>query len=430
MSEQSPLESTSHQSSTSPSWRAWIEPWYAVYALLGAVSAGLLPILIPLFVHQQGTAAEVGLVMAALNASGLLAPLWSWLADRYRWHRQIIAGGMALTAIGTTIFMFVTNAVLWVVIALLLNLGAIAAATIANLLIIERFPRTEWDERLGWLQTAYGGGQVFGLLITAFLGQANLRMGFGITALCCFIGMGIAWRFVRTPSAARPTIPLLRHHPKHTDGMFSSPYQLLHHLNPTLICNRNGILTTPLSVWLGVWLLAASGAGSFFALYPIVMQQIFSIAPSIAAGGFAVAAALGLLLYAPAGDLMHRIGPLAVVRYALIVRAGACALLWLIGNVSVGFVPVITIFIIIVLSWSFISVSATDLTALLSPVEGGESIGLFNAISALANIIGASLGGWIAVQFGYPAVIAWAALGVACGAAGTYILRPPPQAAS
>ena len=36
------------------SWRKWIEPWYVVYAMLGAVIAGLIPISLPLRVDQDG----------------------------------------------------------------------------------------------------------------------------------------------------------------------------------------------------------------------------------------------------------------------------------------------------------------------------------------------------------------------------------------
>jgi hypothetical protein len=38
------------------SWRKWIEPWYVVYAMLGAIIMGLIPVLLPLRVDQGGNA--------------------------------------------------------------------------------------------------------------------------------------------------------------------------------------------------------------------------------------------------------------------------------------------------------------------------------------------------------------------------------------
>ena len=42
-------------------WRQWIQPWYLVYTLLGAITAGLIPVLLQLIASQGGSAAQVGL---------------------------------------------------------------------------------------------------------------------------------------------------------------------------------------------------------------------------------------------------------------------------------------------------------------------------------------------------------------------------------
>ena len=82
------------------SWRRWVEPWYLAYALQGATVAGLAPILLPLAVSRASSATYVGLVMAAFSLGGLTAPLWGGLADRYRLHRWLLAGGLLVTALG------------------------------------------------------------------------------------------------------------------------------------------------------------------------------------------------------------------------------------------------------------------------------------------------------------------------------------------
>jgi VIT1/CCC1 family predicted Fe2+/Mn2+ transporter len=55
------------QAHPTQTWRQWIEPWYLVYALLGAIAAGLIPVLLPLIASKDGSAAQVGLVVATVS---------------------------------------------------------------------------------------------------------------------------------------------------------------------------------------------------------------------------------------------------------------------------------------------------------------------------------------------------------------------------
>jgi len=67
-----------------------------------------------------------------------------------------------------------------------------------------------------------------------------------------------------------------------------------------------------------------------------------------------------------------------------------------------------------VVAWAVISVGGTALAAQRSPAGEGEGIGVYNAASAAAGVVGAILGGWTAARWNYPAV---AAVGAACIAA-------------
>jgi fucose permease len=70
----------------------------------------------------------------------------------------LLAGGLLATALGLAVFPFTTLPMAWLGLALLAGLGAAAAATVANLFVVEAHPQIEWDDRIGWLQTFYGGG--------------------------------------------------------------------------------------------------------------------------------------------------------------------------------------------------------------------------------------------------------------------------------
>ena len=127
--------------------------------------------LLPLAVHRSRGAAYVGWVIAAYNLGGLTAPLWGILADRYRLHRYLVVGGGVIAAAGLAAFPLIPVAAAWPALALLQGMGASGAATIANLFVVEAHPQEEWEARIGWLQTCYGGGQVCGLFVAAALTQ-------------------------------------------------------------------------------------------------------------------------------------------------------------------------------------------------------------------------------------------------------------------
>jgi MFS transporter, DHA1 family, tetracycline resistance protein len=416
VAEQSTAPSAGQPGQPAP-WHHWVEPWYLAYALLGATVAGLVPVLVPLTVSRLGDVTQVGFVMAAVNLGGLTAPLWGGLADRYRLHRWLLMGGLAVTAAGLAAFAFTAEPIAWLGLALLQGTGAAAAATIANLFVVEVHPQVEWDERIGWLQTFYGGGQVAGLLLAGLLGQAHPRLGLlaaaGLSALALLPG----WLYTRTPSRSLPSQPVLLHPARHGEWATSSPQRLFHHLHWKTLQHLGSPLRSPFGVFLLAWLLSYTGAAAVFTLYPVLMQQVYGVLPGLSSGGLGVAAGLGLALYSPAGRWSERVGARRVLEIALGVR-------WLafLGLLVLTLVPAgrhgwlaLLAFLFVVLAWSLLSVSGTALTAQLSPVTEGEGMGIFNAATALAGVIGAALGGWIAGRWGYASVIGFAVVGVAGG---------------
>jgi DHA1 family tetracycline resistance protein-like MFS transporter len=400
-------------------WQQWVEPWYLAYALLGVAAGGLVPILLPLGVNQLGGASNAGLVVAAFNLGGLAAPVWGGLADRYRLHRWLLAGGLLVASAGLAAFPFATSMAAWLGLALVQGIGVAGAATVANLFVVEAHPQAEWDERIGWLQTFYGGGQVVGLLLAGVLSSISLRVGLLAAAGVTAAAVLIAWPTTHTPPrpAASTPRPVLLHPARHGEWAVSSPQRLFHHLTRDTLRQLGPVMHSSFAVFLAVWLLTFGGAATVFALYPVLMQQVYGVAPGLSSAGFAVAAGLGLALYSPAGRWSERFGPMRVVRAALGVRL--VAFLGLLGlgltHTSGAAWLALLAFLFVVLAWSLLSVGGTALTARLSPVGEGEGMGIFNAVTALAGVVGAALGGWVAGQWGYNAVSGLAAAGVGLG---------------
>lgn len=379
--------------------------------------AGLLPILLPLFASRAGNPTYVGLVMAAVSLGGLTAPLWGSLADRYRLHRLLLAGGALVTAMGLAASTLARLPAVEVALALVLGIGTAAAGTVANLFVVEFHPQPEWDERIGWLQTFYGAGQVAGLLVAGFVGQGSLRGGLWIAAGLSGLAAGVGWLTTHPVPASPAAKPLLRHPVQNGEWAIGSPQRLFHHADLRALQGLGPALRSPFGLFLAVWLLAFGSAAAFFAPYPVLMQRVYGIGPAISAAGFAIAAGCGLALYSPAGRWSDRFGPARVLQLALVVRLLAFA-----GLLVLGFLPLtgrawlaLLGFALVVLAWSVLSVSSTALAANLSPVGEGTGLGIFNAATAVAGVLGAVVGGWAAGRWGYNAIPALALAGIALG---------------
>jgi DHA1 family tetracycline resistance protein-like MFS transporter len=396
------------------SWLQWTEAWYISYGVLGLVVAGIIPILLPIIADLQNGPGHVGLVMALFRFGGLTAPLWGRWADRYRLHRWLLAGGLAVTSVSLFVFAEIDSSSLRLVFAMLMGTGATGAATVANLFIIERHPEEEWDRRVGWLQTFYGGGQIGGLILAAIV--TNFHPSYGLLMAALLTGAAIlpAWKKTYTPSEWGGEKSLLPYAVHVGEWSWGSPLQNLHMPSIEDLSHLKIVLSSPFILFLMEWILAFFGSFSVFLLYPLLMKQAYDISPTHASLIFAVAVAIRLRLYSLAGRWADRFGPQRMLWAGFLLRLGAFTGLYLLtltpfagriwlASMSLGF---------LVLSWALVIVSATVLTARLSPVGEGIGMGYFNAATALSAVVGAAVGGWVAERWGYSSTLIVAILGL------------------
>ncbi len=401
------------------------EGWYLSYALLGLSAAGLVPILLPLDIGRSAGAGYIGLVMAAFNLGGLSAPLWGWLADRFRIHRWLLVGGLVGTAAGAATFPAVPSLAVRTMLAFLTGIGLASASTTANLFIVEMHPRAEWDARIGWLQTFYGSGQVIGLVLAGLIGRTEPAKGLWLAGaisvaaiLPAFFG---TWRERALLTERRPVLSRPAHHAEWPVG---SPQHLYHYLRLNGLGKVLSAAGSPFGLFLAAWSLGFSGSAAIFSLYPIVMQQQFGVLPGRSAAGYAFAAALGLFLYAPAGAWSAARGPLPMLRGALGLRTAAFLALTVLAIAPVpgrGWLAMFS-FLFVVLAWSVLSVSSSALVAALSPEKEGEAMGIFNAATSFSGVVGAAVGGWSAGRWGYATIPVLGLLGAASGLLITFKL--------
>jgi MFS family permease len=398
-------------------WRRWVELWYVAYALFGTTATGIIPIVVPLAISRHGNAADMGMVMAAISLGGLTAPFWGGLADRYRLHRWLLAGGFTVTAVGLALFPFTTTTAAWLGLALLQGLGVAGASTVANLFVVEVHPEAEWDERIAWLHTFYDGGQVSGLLLAAWVSQTDLRLSLLMLAGGTLVAAWLGWWATQTPPVPLQPRPVLLRPVQHGEWTLGSPQRHYHHLGWQELQWLGMVLRTPFSLFLATWLISFIGSSAFFAFYPVLMQQVFGMAAWLSSSVFALAVGLRLLLYAATGHWSETYGPVWVLRAALGVRLLAFLTIFSLRHAPASSQSILALLSVtcIVLPWSLFSVSSTALTAHLSPVGTGTGMGMLNATTAIAGMMGAMVGGWLAVHWGYHAVLGLAVAGLAVG---------------
>jgi MFS family permease len=400
----------------------WVEPWYLSYAILGCTMGGMFPIMIPLLAMKRfSSASHVGLIMAAFNLGGLVAPIWGSVADRYGIHRRLLSGGLAITAIALAALSFANSFPFWLGLALIQGIGVFVAMTVGNLFIVEIYPRAEWNERIGWLQTFNSGGQVSGMLLAAALSRidlsSSLLVAAGLIALAVLPSC-LAPKVSPQTAGCRPAN--LCHNRQHHWTQESSHFQF-NQSNLNILRYLYSIRNTPFEYFMMAWFLCVTGVSVIYTLYPVMMQEVYGIGQEILSLAFAVAMGLSVFLYAKAGNLAHRFGPMRVLQQFLVVRLMAfisfffLELFHLNGQVQL----VLLSFSAIVLCWPFLVVSGTGLTALLSPFGEGEGMGIFCAVLATACMTGAALGGWLAAHWGYNAA---SGMAIVCDALGLMLI--------
>ena len=429
------------------------EPWFIPFALVNGAAVGLTPILLPLAAANQG-AGHVGLVMGAFNLGAFAAPVTGGLADKLHAHRLLATVCSALSAVTLWLFPYVGSA-LQLLLALAGGAGFAGAVTIASLLIVERRPEGEWNQRLGWLETALSIGQGGALFLAAWLSGLSEKTGLGIAALVPAAAIPLSLMLLprmTRPAESGPATPgpaqAAVGHRLRNAGLTGaiSPSSLPH--IPGAQLSRDAVRRLVRLVkegaaeasggfgWmLAAWIPAYAGSAIVFALYPVLFQHAFGVAPQTSSLAFAVIVFVSLPLFLVAGRVSQRRGPRVVMAGGLGARVVLLALLAILATTSsVPAAVPLAVFGGILFAWSFLSVASPGLTGQLVPRAEGAAQGVLNAASGIAGFLGAVIGGAVASAAGYPAALA---LGAAATAAGLLIfavrlLRPgrkPPPAA-
>ncbi|MDA8051872.1 MAG: MFS transporter [Rhodospirillales bacterium] len=415
-----------------PNRRTLVAPWYGAYLILGLINSGLLPFLLPLVVAGHGGGVgNVAYVVGAYYAGLLPAPLLGVLVERRRLFRLVFFGGFATLAIGLAGLPAARPADASAALASLMGLGAGAVATVAPLFIIDFAPKSEWEPRIGWLQSFNGAGQLVGLLLGGVIAEGPLARGFWLAAAFALAALAIGRvglpvkggrRAERSRHAIRrPRLDWAGLMRAFQPGPGGGLLQHSHHLQRAALAWVPDVLGGRFGRFLLAWFAWNFGVAPFFAYYPLLMQESFGVAPATTAFLYALGAAISIGLFVLAGWAARRYGGPQIFRTGLAVRTGGFVLLLLLqtGLIIIPGAAVVAPagFLLVVLAWPLLSVSGTGLAAGLTPIGEGAAMGLLSASGALATVLGTFLGGPLVQGFGFAAVFPLALAGLAGAAA-------------
>jgi MFS family permease len=391
-----------------------VAPWYGAYLILGLLTSGLLPFLLPLLIasttHQLGTVAYVS---GAYNLGLLPAPLLGRLAERHRLYRPLFFGAFVILGVAFAVFPRVAGVGPWFLLALLIGIATGGAATVATLFVVDFAPRSEWESRIGWLQSFNGAGQLGGLILAGAFAQGHFELGFSTGAVLAVAaiavgGIGLPVRHehkVRlAPIRHFPFRPLLRS--LEIGPALGGLVRHSHHLQWAALRGARQALGGAFGRVLLAWFAYNFGVAAFFAYYPLMMRRSFGIPPEVTALAYAVAAGIGVFLFVASSQFAVRYGARAVFRSGIGMRLGGFVLLgvpFVLPLPATNFVALIG-FLLITLAWPVISVSGTALAARLTPISEGAAIGLLSASGALATVAGTFCGGPLVHAFGFGVV--------------------------
>jgi predicted MFS family arabinose efflux permease len=384
---------------------------YGAFGLLNLTIGGIAALVLPLF---AGDARLAGIAGALVNLGiAVGAPIAAALSRRFRATAVLAVslGGAALAFLALS----VPQPILFLGATVLFGLFSAAGLTLGTLFVMGWYARPQWDAQVGWLQTWMGAGQVLGLGVA---GVVSGRLSLAVVGAAALALAGLWVLRLPSPAPTDATAAPAPHLRQAARTEVAGPLHG-HHLAAFGPAHWPILRDRGLLWFLVPWALANAGSAPIFAFYPLLMHQRFGLTTSQSAWGYAGAALLGTGLYEVAGWLSRRASARVVLLASYLARglalAGIAAALVLGGTGAWAMLS----FVLVVGSWSFLSVAGNIRCIEVAPSGGtGSAMGAFYAITMLAKVAGALLGGVLVGRVGYAALLVLSA--ILLGGAGAW----------
>ncbi len=395
-----------------------IPVWYGAFAVIN-VALGAFSQLLPLYAYFLGAkAAQVGLLSAVGSATTIVASLfWGKLADVSPRRRPLVLLGFFGLAAGYALIAALAQVRALILLNAAVTFVWMAAGTASTLLVLAEFSRSHWERELSRFNALSGVGWTAGLLLgalwttvlTRFVGEGwglrSLGLAAGLIALAAGLlglrslpepGGAVKGSLVQDLTSAMGNfIAEIRRY---------GPLSILGALNPLQLLRffqgRTAFGPELALCYYGEF-LSFVAFSLVFAPFPVFLRQILRWPNELVFTLYVAHHAVSVFAFRWARKAIERWGHRPALALSIFVRVG----------IFVGFAAVGTgaptwllplFFALAGLSWSFFQLSTTALVSRLSP-EGmrGQALGIYNAVSGLGNVVGASIGGYLADGFGF-----------------------------
>ncbi len=288
--------------------------------------------------------------------------------------------------------------------AFLIGLGIAATNTVSGMYIVEFHDKSQWDARMGFLQTTYGTGQFVGLLLAVAL-VFSPASGMVICAVLMIPGVYFGIKGLpKIQNRSTVSKPILAGYYRHHTRALASLLTYWQRFKFSSFKKLASPRAYPFVFHIIGWFMIMMGNWLIYNLYPLFMLHVYDVHASLSSLYYGIGAGIGILAYPLAGTVAKKVGEMHVLltgSFMCLVSLLGLTLLALMSQTGVVVLLVPIFFILLPIAWSPLIVIGLAISPKLTDMAQGESLGLLNGATALASLISAFVAGVIASSIGY-----------------------------
>lgn len=343
-----------------------------------------------------GTPAKAGLTFAMINlgiATGSV--IWGKLSGKIKLN-QLIFIGSVLSFLGW-LAIFLLNGKALIPLAFVFGNFTASIFALASVVVTTTYPKELWDKYIAQMQAYMTLGTSVGLLVTALYAKVAIGLPFLFIAIVAYLPF---FKLHKTTVIHHPLHFSLLKPKGHFAEMFTAYFHV--HLRKIHLLNFKNKKLLFLNVR---WLIALLAPAPVYAMYPLLMKKVFMVSTSESSLVYSISTAIGIFIFILAGKISKKKSAgftfnsgitLYLISFVFML-AGIYTKLYFLGIIG---------FVVMILSWSFISTGMNiSVVEIAEESKRGEALGIANSLQSIDNVIGGAAGGFIVNAIGYPVVL-------------------------
>lgn len=380
------------------------ELWYIIPFLTGVAAYGMVYVSLPLAIQADGhNPGAISIVMAILPIAALISPLIGKYADKYHAHRFFYVLGPLLIGIGTLGIYFAVFLVTFFIFTLIIGLGLACVMTINPVFILAAgFPKPEVPQRLTAMSSTIRIGEMTGLIIASLL----FAIGIPYDNIILIAGLFTFGTFVICYFISKKPVNRLKLDISVEEKVKDET---------TKKANLKVIFISTFGLVIFTFLLLNLGNLVLRNQYPIFMEQVYGINPSISSIALSMGVLVSVFMFFIAGRLASKRGDVQIIRIGALIRVISALGLVLLAYVFIGPAGYLALFFypLMNVAMPFIESGSQLAAGRTSPVGASTAQGAVFASTAIAGVMGPLITGLFvqAVSYTFLTILALIIIG-------------------